>query len=100
VGVANAYRRIGHADGKTVIVAISSADLRPGQLGAQGRDLGDGGPDVGAGRLLSLRVESAMYGADGEPLDRGERALRPELEQMTVDLDCGGHDGSFARAVM
>jgi hypothetical protein len=65
--------------------------VRPGQLGAQGRDLCHGGPDVGAGRCLDLPAEvSHVDGVHGDPLDRGEDALRLELQQMSVDVDCSG----------
>jgi menaquinone-9 beta-reductase len=59
------------------IDAAFSADLRRGEFGAEGRDLGDGGADVSAGGRLDLPVEvSHVGGVHGEPLDRGEGALR------------------------
>ena len=62
---------------QTETCPLASADLRPGELGAEGCDLGDGGADVGPGRSLDLSVEARhVGGVHGEPLDRGEGTLR------------------------
>jgi hypothetical protein len=66
-----------------------SAQLRAGQLGAQGGDLGHCGSDVGVTRRRDLLVEVRhVCGAALETLDQREGTLCLELLQMTLHLDC------------
>src|SRR5262245_29148919 len=72
-----------------------SADLRPGKLGAQNRDLRDGGADVRVACRRDLLLEICHVGGDArEPLEGGQLTLRQELLQVGLDLD-RGHGGDL-----
>ena len=80
------------------LVTGTSAVQRPGELGAQGRDLGDGGAYDGEPVVDDVSLQVGHVRAVGvKAVDLGQSTLEIQLSQLLEDVvGCGGFGNEHA----